>query len=39
MFHLVKVDLWRPGGFKEIQKEALVEAVFKHSNSVLMSRR
>lgn len=39
MLCLVKVDLWRPAGCKEVQKEALVEAVFKHFNSILMSRR
>lgn len=28
MAHLVQVDLWGPGGCKEIQKEAWVEAAF-----------
>lgn len=37
--YLVKVALWRPGGCKEIQKEALFEAVFKHFNDILLSRR
>lgn len=39
MLYLVEVDLWRQGGCKENQKEALVEAVLKNFSSIRMSRR